>query len=117
VRQFLLPETAPQDELLGTIAQINADAAIHGCRDLPPLPKHIDDERVRAALSPEKDVDGITDGSLAGVFAGTKRGFRRARRRPASKCSSIRHRDAGQDRRRDRPKPGRRQAGRHDAAG
>ncbi|NLI54601.1 MAG: bifunctional 5,10-methylenetetrahydrofolate dehydrogenase/5,10-methenyltetrahydrofolate cyclohydrolase [Clostridiales bacterium] len=75
VRQFLLPETAPQDELLGTIAQINADAAIHGCLIFRPLPKHIDDERVRAALSPEKDVDGITDGSLAGVFAGTKRGF------------------------------------------
>jgi methylenetetrahydrofolate dehydrogenase (NADP+)/methenyltetrahydrofolate cyclohydrolase len=42
---------------------------------LRPLPKHIDDQRAREALLPEKDIDGITDGSLAGVFTGTKRGF------------------------------------------
>lgn len=75
VRQVLLPETASLDELLGAIAKINADAGIHGCLIFRPLPKHIDDERVRAALVPEKDVDGITDGSLAGVFSGTKHGF------------------------------------------
>ena len=27
------------------------------------------------ALDPEKDVDGITDGSMVGVFAGTNQGF------------------------------------------
>jgi methylenetetrahydrofolate dehydrogenase (NADP+)/methenyltetrahydrofolate cyclohydrolase len=40
-----------------------------------PLPKGLNDDRVRNALAPEKDVDGITDGSLAGVFTGNGVGF------------------------------------------
>ena len=75
VRQIALPETVSEEALLGEIGKINADASIHGCLILRPLPRHIDDRRVRAALLPEKDVDGITDGSLAGVFTGAKRGF------------------------------------------
>ena len=75
VRQVLLPQTVTQAELLEEIRRINEDDAIHGCLIFRPLPKGIDDEKIRAALLPEKDVDGITDGSLAGVFAGTKRGF------------------------------------------
>ncbi len=75
VRSIALPETVSQETLLAEIAKINADSSIHGCLMLRPLPKNIDDERVRAALLPEKDIDGITEGSLAGVFAGTKRGF------------------------------------------
>ena len=75
VRQIVLPETVSQEELLVEIAKINADATIHGCLMLRPLPRHIDDMRAREALLPEKDIDGITDGSLAGVFTGSKRGF------------------------------------------
>lgn len=75
LRTFALPADATQDELLETIRQVNADDSIHGVLLFRPLPKHMDDETVRAALLPEKDVDGITDGSLAGVFTGTKRGF------------------------------------------
>ena len=75
IRQIVLPETVSQEALLSEIAQINADDSIHGCLMLRPLPKHIDDSIVREALLPEKDIDGITQGSLAGVFAGVKRGF------------------------------------------
>jgi len=75
VRQIVLPETVSQESLLAEIGRINADDTIHGCLMLRPLPKHIDDLRAREALLPEKDIDGITEGSLAGVFAGTKRGF------------------------------------------
>ena len=75
VRQIALPETVSQEALLEEIERINADNTIHGCLLLRPLPKQINDGRVRAALLPEKDIDGITDGSLAGVFTGTKRGF------------------------------------------
>ena len=35
----------------------------------------MDDRAVRAALAPEKDVDGITDASLAGVFTGSGVGY------------------------------------------
>ena len=68
VKQFLLPADASQDELLKVIAEINAEDAIHGCLLFRPLPKQFDDRTVRAALAPEKDIDGITDGSLAEVL-------------------------------------------------
>lgn len=75
VRQFLLPADASQEELLKAIHEVNQDTAIHGCLLFRPLPKHIDDETIRQALNPAKDMDGITDGSLAGVFAGTNQGY------------------------------------------
>ena len=75
VKQFLLPADAAQEQLLAVIEQINADTSIHGCLLFRPLPKQFDDRTVRAALAPEKDVDGITDGSLAGVFTNTAIGY------------------------------------------
>ena len=75
VKQFLLPADAAQEELLGVIACINADPSIHGCLLFRPLPRQFDDRAVRAALAPEKDIDGITDGSLAGVFTNTALGY------------------------------------------
>ena len=72
VKQFLLPADAAQEELLGVI---NADPSIHGCLLFRPLPRQFDDRTVRAALAPEKDIDGITDGSLAGVFTNTALGY------------------------------------------
>ena len=75
VKQFLLPTDAPQQALLDVLAQVNADPAIHGCLLFRPLPRQFDDRTIRAALAPEKDIDGITDGSLAGVFTGTPVGY------------------------------------------
>ena len=75
VRQYLLPADAAQEQLLTVIHGINADPAIHGCLLFRPLPKQFDDRTIRAALSPEKDIDGITDGSLAGVFTNTAIGY------------------------------------------
>lgn len=70
-----LPDTVSQEELMGEIARINADRSIHGCLLLRPLPAHMDEPAVCAALAPEKDVDGITPGSLFGVFAGEQTGY------------------------------------------
>ncbi|MCD8086096.1 MAG: bifunctional 5,10-methylenetetrahydrofolate dehydrogenase/5,10-methenyltetrahydrofolate cyclohydrolase [Clostridiales bacterium] len=75
VRQFLLPADAAQEDLLAVIHKVNRDRAIHGCLLFRPLPKTMDDGAIRAALAPEKDVDGITDLSLAGVFTGAATGF------------------------------------------
>ena len=75
VKQYLLPADAAQGDLLKVIAEINADDAIHGCLLFRPLPRQFDDRTVRAALAPEKDIDGITDGSLAGVFTNTAIGY------------------------------------------
>lgn len=75
VRQVILPETVTQSELLAEIETINGDGGIHGCLIFLPLPGHLDEEGVRKALSPAKDVDGITAGSLGAVYAGTGDGF------------------------------------------
>jgi methylenetetrahydrofolate dehydrogenase (NADP+)/methenyltetrahydrofolate cyclohydrolase len=68
VKNFILPGTVTQEELLSAVEAINKDKSIHGALLLRPLPEDIDDEEVRNALSPDKDVDGITDKSIASVF-------------------------------------------------
>jgi len=75
VRKYVLDKNAKQNELLDVIDQINRDDGIHGCLLFRPLPKHIDDTLVRNALSPKKDVDGITDASLCKVFTGAGEGY------------------------------------------
>ena len=75
VKQFIYDESISEDDFLKEIEKINADECIHGVLIFRPLPKHIDDDKVRNLLVPEKDVDGITDGSLAGIFTGTHKGF------------------------------------------
>lgn len=75
ISRVTLSESIAQPELLQKIYELNADSAVHGVLILLPLPKQLDGEAVRHALAPEKDVDGITDGSLAGVFTGSGNGF------------------------------------------
>ena len=75
VRQFLLTSEATQTDLMEVIEEINRDDSIHGCLMFRPLPKHMDEQAACAALSPAKDVDGITAGSLAAVFSGSGAGY------------------------------------------
>lgn len=75
VKMFVLAEDASQDEVLEAIDVINKDDSIHGILAFRPMPKHINDEVIRNAIAPEKDMDGVTDGSLAGVFTGTDLGY------------------------------------------
>lgn len=75
VKKLILPEDISQEELIGTINSLNCDPSVHGVLLFMPLPGQLDSEAVRKALSHEKDVDGITNGSLAGVFTGSGEGF------------------------------------------
>jgi methylenetetrahydrofolate dehydrogenase (NADP+)/methenyltetrahydrofolate cyclohydrolase len=54
-----LPESAGEDELLGLIARLNADPAVHGILVQLPLPRQIESPKVIAAIDPAKDVDGF----------------------------------------------------------
>ena len=58
-RQVTLSAETTQDELLGLIAELNADPAIHGILVQLPLPRRIDESKVLLAIDPEKDVDGF----------------------------------------------------------
>lgn len=75
VVRFVLSQDATQQQLLDAIDAINADETIDGCLMFRPLPSHLNDEQARGRLRPEKDVDGITDGSMCGVYSGTGNGF------------------------------------------
>lgn len=74
-QKVTLPENVSQETLLTEIYKLNRDASVHGVLLFLPLPKRFDGGAVRAALAPEKDIDGVTEGSLAGVFTGSGRGF------------------------------------------
>ena len=58
-RQITLPEETSEDELLGVVAGLNADPAIHGILVQLPLPGHMSEARVIEAMDPSKDVDGF----------------------------------------------------------
>lgn len=75
VCSYVLDEEVSEDELIQAIESINEDASIHGCLLFRPLPRGINEERVCNALAPEKDVDGITNASLASVFTDGDQGF------------------------------------------
>lgn len=75
VRRELLPADCGTERLAETLRAISADEAVHGCLPLRPLPPQIDEARAWAALSPEKDVDGVTDASLRLAFVGRGPGF------------------------------------------
>lgn len=54
-----LPADTRQDELLRLVADLNADPLIHGILVQLPLPSHLDEKPIIAAISPDKDVDGL----------------------------------------------------------
>ena len=71
----VFPLDVTEEEVANAIESYNNNEKIHGILLLRPLPKHLNDDRLRNLISPMKDVDGCTDVSLSGVFAGEKRGF------------------------------------------
>ena len=54
-----LSADTPQDDLLALVEQLNADEAVDGILVQLPLPGHMDDQAVIAAIDPDKDVDGF----------------------------------------------------------
>ena len=56
---YELPEETGEEELLGSIREVNEREDVNGILVQLPLPSHIDEERVLLAISPEKDVDGF----------------------------------------------------------
>jgi methylenetetrahydrofolate dehydrogenase (NADP+)/methenyltetrahydrofolate cyclohydrolase len=55
-----LPAEISQADLLKLVATLNADPAIHGVLVQFPVPDHISQAEVVAAIDPDKDVDGLT---------------------------------------------------------
>lgn len=56
---YELPENTSEERVLNTINDWNNNKSIHGILVQLPLPKHISENKVIEAISPEKDVDGF----------------------------------------------------------
>jgi methylenetetrahydrofolate dehydrogenase (NADP+)/methenyltetrahydrofolate cyclohydrolase len=69
-RDFRLPEGTSQGELLSLIAELNADPLVHGILVQLPLPPHISEDSVIAAIDPAKDVDGFHPVSMGNMVLG-----------------------------------------------
>lgn len=59
-RDHRLAATFKQNELVQLVQLLNKDKKVHGILVQLPLPKHIDEFEIITALSPLKDVDGLT---------------------------------------------------------
>lgn len=68
--QINLPETASTGAVLGAVAELNGDPAVHGILVQLPLPPQVDAARVIAAIDPAKDVDGLHPDSLGRLVSG-----------------------------------------------
>ena len=67
-----LPETVSQEELLRIIGERNENNHVDGILVQLPLPKHIDEQAVIEAISPEKDVDGFHPTNVAKLWLDQK---------------------------------------------
>jgi len=64
---YEFPTTVTQDELLGTIRELNERADVHGILIQLPLPEHIDENAVLNSVERSKDVDGLTALNMASL--------------------------------------------------
>lgn len=62
------PDTISEEELLARIAELNADEGVDGVLVQLPLPRHIDEEKVIAAIDKRKDVDGFHPLNVASLW-------------------------------------------------
>lgn len=62
------PESISEEELLGLIAELNADESVDGLLVQLPLPKHISEAKVIEAIAKEKDVDGFHPLNVASLW-------------------------------------------------
>lgn len=67
-----LPESTSEEELLSLIRKLNEDKTVHGILVQLPLPKHINEDKIIMAISPEKDVDGFHPVNVGNLVIGKK---------------------------------------------
>lgn len=69
-RDHRLSSNISQEELLNLIMRLNQDPLVHGILVQLPLPGSIDEATIVNAISPSKDVDGLTQTNAGMLFNG-----------------------------------------------
>lgn len=67
-----LPASTGEEELLQLVQELNAREDIHGILVQLPLPETINEDKIIAAISPAKDVDGFHPVNAGKLFIGQK---------------------------------------------
>lgn len=68
--EIKLPANTTQTALLNKLALLNTDIEVHGILVQLPLPSHIDESAIIAAINPSKDVDGFHAMNSGRLFNG-----------------------------------------------
>jgi len=68
--EMKLPKETRQEDLIARVDALSRDPEIDGILVQLPLPKHISEPAVLAALDPLKDVDGLTEASAGKLILG-----------------------------------------------
>ncbi len=68
--KYALPEETTQEELLGLIDELNHNPHIDGILCQLPVPKHVDEQAIIDAISPEKDVDAFHPINVGKIMVG-----------------------------------------------
>lgn len=69
-KEYALPEETTQEELLKLIDQLNNDVSVNGILVQLPVPKQIDENKIIAAISPQKDVDAFHAANVGKIMIG-----------------------------------------------
>lgn len=72
-KEILLPADTKQESVIACIQELNSDESITGILPMMPMPKHINDDEIGAALASEKDVDCLNVKNAGEVFLGRSR--------------------------------------------
>lgn len=67
-----LPETAATEDVVALVAKLATDNAVDGILVQHPMPPQVDERQVFEAITPTKDVDGVTGASFAAMSLGHK---------------------------------------------
>ena len=65
-----LPADVTEDEVLARLAELDADDEIDGILVQTPLPEHLSEARLQAAIDPVRDVDGYHALNVAALYLG-----------------------------------------------
>jgi len=72
---FAFPLEISQEDLQKEVAKVAADPTIHGILLFCPLPKTLNEKAIREFIPQDKDVDCLTNSSLAAIFTDAPEGF------------------------------------------
>jgi len=72
---FEYPEDIDQESFEKAVIEVGSNGGIHGILMFAPLPKHLDERKIRSLIPVEKDVDSMNLDSAAKVFADDPTGF------------------------------------------